>query len=316
MSFADHSPPVAIGDLARRLDATVDLALADLAQGRALTASLSETERRVREALGNPADLRARMLRGGPGPAVLVLYLEGLVDDALLHDAVFGPLRGQGGGRSAGPPPGRAVTRTDEAVEALLAGQALVQRSGERWAWAVEVRGFKHRLPDEPDLEPSIRGPREGLIEVLDVNVAAIRRRLATPWLRFEQLELGPLTRTRAAILYVAGRADPLVVATVRERLRAADRWDAVTSTQQLQELLEPRVGSLFPQVRQTERPDVCVAALAEGRIIVLLDGTPFALIVPLSFWDLLQSPDDYHLRWPFGVTLRLLRLAALLLML
>lgn len=106
------------------------------------------------------------------------------------------------------------------------------------------------------------------------------------------------------------GRADPLLVETLRRRLAAVD-LDTVVDTSQLAAFLSGRPWSPFMQYRSTERPDVCTAALTEGRVVLMLDGTPFALIAPATFWDFLQSPEDHYLRWPFGTAMRLLRLFA-----
>ncbi|QIA27672.1 spore germination protein [Thermaerobacter sp. PB12/4term] len=224
---------------------------------------------------------------------------------------------------AAGGPP--AVADSGGAPAAGAAGQGAFragrgatpdgQRAGGAGtAWLVDVREFEHRGVDDPATEGTIGGPRESFVEVLRVNTAALRRRLRTPYLRIEELETGRLSRTRAAVVYVAGRADPGTVAQVRRRLEAAP-WDMLFSEEQVEALLQDRPLSLFPQARLTERPDVVAAGLMEGRVAVLLDGTPFAVVVPLQFWDLLQSPDDYYLRWPFAGILRMVRFFAVLLM-
>lgn len=301
---------------ALRLGALADLWLADLAAQLPLPLPPEDFLRRLQEAMGWPADLRSRVVPAGERGRALVVSLDRLVDQSLLDESVLKPLLQAGPGPLALPVGEQVPLRTvAEAAEHLARGRAVVVLEAPADAWAVDVGGFEHRPPSEPDLEPSIRGDREGLVEVLAVNVATLRRRMATARLRVEQLQLGRLSRTRVAMVYVAGRADPAVVAEVRRRLHAAP-WDAIYSAQQVESLLEDRAWSLFPQVRATERPDVCTGALHEGRVVVLTEGSPFALIVPTFFWDLLQTPDDYHLRWVFGVMLRILRLAAALLML
>lgn len=318
----------------------VDRWAADLALAEGVPAGVRRLETLVREALGHAADLVAVPLRRPGGAELLVMYVDGLVGDDLLNQFILRPLleRVPAAAKDAarwldrGLLPGgrvRPVNRLAEVVDGLLEGCALiaVDRTGGpkaasagsgaatgASAWLVDIREFEHRSVDDPATEGTIGGPREAFVEVLRVNTAALRRRLRTPYLRIEELDAGRLSRTRAAVVYVAGRADPGTVAQVRRRLEAAP-WDMLFSEEQVEALLQDRPLSLFPQARLTERPDVVAAGLMEGRVAVLLDGTPFAVVVPLQFWDLLQSPDDYYLRWPFAGILRMVRFFAVLLM-
>lgn len=300
--------------------------LAELALDRAVPAPARDLIRLLEDSMGRPGDLLTRQLRLGQGVGVLVVALEGMAGDTLLNDFILRPLLEQAPAASAatlarwldgpGLPGGkvRPVLDVGRAVEAVLDGCALIHVDGLARVWAVDVRGFKHRAIDDPATEGTVGGPREAFVEVLRVNTATIRRRLKSPLLRVDELSVGHVSRTRVAVLYIAGRADPGTVAEVRRRLEAAP-WDMMFSEEQVEALLQDRTLSFFPQVRTTERPDVCATALSEGRVVVLVDGTPFAVIVPLQFWDLLQSPDDYYLRWPFATALRALRLGAILLM-
>ena len=307
-----------IGKAARAALLCVDVMLAELALVQPVPPHLGQVRLLVDDAMGSPADLHARYVHTAAGVQALVFAMDGMIDTQVLNDFVIKPLR------DADDPtnPHRLLSAevvtsptVGKIVDGLLRGRAVLCVEGQAVAWQLDVRGFEHREPSEPDLEPSIRGSREGLVEVLRVNTAAIRRRMATDLLRVEEVELGRLTRTRVALLYIGSRVDPTLVAEAKARLKSAP-WDSVVSSQQVEALLEDRTWSLFDQVRHNERPDVCVAALNEGRIVIIVDGTPFALIVPTMFWDLLQAPDDYHLRWPFGSTLRAVRLIGLLLML
>ncbi|HEY8416091.1 MAG TPA: spore germination protein [Thermaerobacter sp.] len=300
--------------------------LAELALGRTVPARPADLVRLLEDALGRPSDLILRRLRLGRGVGVLVTALEGMAGDALLNDFVLRPLLERGPAVSApvlagwldgpGLPGGNVQCTRDvrRVVESLLNGHAVIHVEGLARAWLVDVRQFNHRSINDPATEGTVGGPREAFVEVLRVNTATVRRRVASPLLRMEELTVGRVSRTRVAVLYIAGRADPGTVAEVRRRLEMTP-WDMLFSEQQVEALLEDRSLSLFPQVRTTERPDVCAAALSEGRVVVLVDGTPFAVIVPVQFWDLLQSPDDYYLRWPFATALRAVRLGAVLLM-
>jgi len=320
-------PPVTA--LREHLEATggeIESWLAELALHQSVPARTPDMVRLLEDAFGKSADVKFRQLRLGRRVEVLVVALDGMAGDALLNDFVLRPLLERAPTTSPatlarwldgpGLPEGtvRPVHDMGRVVESVLDGYALLHVDGLARAWVVEVREFEHRSINDPATEGTVGGPRESFIEVLRVNTAAIRRRVRSSLLRVDELTAGRISRTRVAVLHITGRADPGTVAEVRRRLAAAP-WDMVFSEQQVEALLEDRSLSFFPQVRTTERPDVCAAALSEGRVVVLVDGTPFAVIVPLQFWDLLHSPDDYYLRWPFATTLRLLRLGAVLLM-
>ena len=308
-----------------RLGALLDAWAIDLAAGRAIPAQLPRALHTLQVLLGFAGDLHARRLRLPGGVPVAVVVIDGLVDDQLIHQFVLAPMaqlpqdvrtpeeaerwlvdRGLQGTQM------RTVASFGELARELHRGSAVVLIDGLPRALVVHLSGFEHRLPEEPVSEVVTRGPREGFTEVLQTNVAAIRRRLADHRLRVESFETGQLSHSRGALLYVLGRADPLVVERVRRRL-ATVRLDAVVDTSQLAAHLSSRPWSPFLQYRSTERPEVCAAALAEGRVVVMLDGTPFAVIVPSTFWDLLHSPDDSYLRWVFATATRLLRVGSVL---
>ncbi|QZA32160.1 spore germination protein [Hydrogenibacillus sp. N12] len=314
-----------IHERAARLGALLDAWAIDRAAGRPIPARLPEAVHALRALLGFANDVHARRLGLPGGVHVAVMVIDGLVDDELIHHFVLAPLTRA---------PKRA--RTPEAVEQWLLnrglqgtqlrpagnlgdlarelhrGSAVVLVDGLPRALIVDLSGFEHRLPEELASEVVTRGPREGFTEVLRTNVAAVRRRLADHRLRVESFTAGRLSHSRGALLYVLGRADPLVVERVRRCLSSV-ALDVVVDTSQLVAYLSNRPWSPFLQYRSTERPEVCAAALAEGQVVVMLDGTPFAVIAPSTFWDLLHSPDDYYLRWPFASAIRLLRLAAAL---
>lgn len=313
-----ESAQKALGDLvesARVAHLQIEFELTELATRRRLTGDLGQIETLVKQAMGSADDLQYRHINTPHGLRVLVMAIDGLINDQQVNEHVLQPLITRADAIDPHYALGAELTdvqTVQEAIQALLHGRIVTCIDGGR-SFAIDVRHFEHRAPNEPDLEPSIRGPREGFVEVLRVNTAAIRRRLATNLLRIEEISLGGLGKSRVAILYVVSRVDAKALATVRRRLKQAT-WDILSSSQEIEALLEDRRWSIFPQARHSERPDVCAAALMEGRIVIMIDGTPFAVIVPVTFWELLQAPDDYYLRWPFASLIRMLRLFALLL--
>ncbi|HBI57173.1 MAG TPA: hypothetical protein DDY38_10135, partial [Firmicutes bacterium] len=149
--------------------------------------------------------------------------------------------------------------------------------------------------------------PREGLIEDLETNLTLVRKRLKTPTLKIDCRSVGRRSNTQLAILHLEGVADPKVLAEVHSRLNKID-IDGIMDSGELEQLIEDNTMTVFPQVGNTERPDNIAAALLNGRVAILVDNSPFALIVPNVLTDMLQSSDDYYERFQFSSLIRILR--------
>lgn len=200
------------------------------------------------------------------------------------------------------------VTRFDQAVEALLSGAMFLLVHGSPGALAIGIASFKTRSVEEPATEPVIRGPRDGFIESLQVNLTLIRRRLKTPQLKSEFLQAGLLSRTQLAIMYIDGIVRPDLVNEVKSRIRKT-QLSTVLESGYIEELIADNRYSIFPQVMTTERPDRAAAALAEGRVVIMVDNTPFSLVAPASFFEMLQSSEDYNQNYMIATATRWLRL-------
>ncbi|MHB1628553.1 MAG: spore germination protein, partial [Bacilli bacterium] len=194
------------------------------------------------------------------------------------------------------------------AVEALFSGQALLFLDGYEGALTVDNTKKPERAPDDPPIETSIRGPRDGLVENIVHNVALIRKRLPTPNLCCEYFFIGRRSHTRIALLYMQDVARTSLVEAIRRRLRAASDMDELTESAHLEELLEDRAFTLFPTFDSTQRADKSAAVLCEGRVVLVTDNLPTALIAPATLLQLLQSVDDYQDRFPFATMTRVLR--------
>jgi len=299
-------------------------------RGQAVSPHLEVNLARLRELFGASGDLAVRYFRPGLAPEVpaAVVYIDGLVDTALLDRHVLEPLlrseRGRAGLlRGAGAALAsyaserlvsaaevELVTALEEASCQLLAGRAVVFWQGSTAALAVTVRGWAARAVEEPGTESVIRGSREGFTEDLRTNLALLRRRIRSPGLRVEYLTLGRRTNTQVAVVYVDAVASPSTVAEVKRRISGID-IDSVLESGYIEQYIEDSPWSPFATVANSEKPDVVAAKLLEGRVAILVDGTPFVLLVPYLFIESLQSAEDYYSR-PFYVSmLRLIRLAA-----
>lgn len=192
-------------------------------------------------------------------------------------------------------------------IHQMLAGDVLLFVEGIPVAFELAVQGFEHRKPSEPVAEPVVRGPKEGFTETLAINLALVRRRLKDERFRTERFTVGERSRTTVYIVYLGGLAVPALVEEVRSRVGRI-QIDGVMESGYIEEFIEDTTLTPFPLVMQTERPDVVCAQLVEGRIAILVDGTPHALIVPYTFNSGMQAAEDYYERWMWTSFVRLLR--------
>ena len=196
-------------------------------------------------------------------------------------------------------------------VEGVLRGQAVVAVEGLDEAFVINTRSIEKRGIDTPATEQVIRGPREGFIEPLGTNLSLLRYRLQSCDLRIKSMEIGRRTQSKVAIVYLEGVAHPDLVQEVQRRLSKID-IEAVLDSGYLEQYIEDNHYSPFPQVQYTERPDKVVANILEGRVALLVDGSPLALVVPTVFNQFYQTVEDYTERFLLMSAIRLARLVAL----
>ncbi|WP_241158308.1 spore germination protein [Cohnella candidum] len=194
---------------------------------------------------------------------------------------------------------------------AILSGDIAVLWDGEQDALIVGARKWKERSIQEPEAEPSVRGPREGFTETLRTNTALLRRKIRDPRLWMETMQIGRVTHTDISIMYVKGLASDEVLAEVRRRLNAVD-VDSILESGYIQEYIQDQTLTPFPLVYSSERPDVIASEVLEGRVAILVDGTPFVLVVPALFTQFLQAAEDYYQRWDFATLIRIIRYISL----
>lgn len=252
------------------------------------------------------SDLVIREIRVG-GHAAAVVSIEGMIDRHMMTDAVLLPLLRLPDNPDTSPRDLMTVIResvlgfvdlleadtVEQLIELLVSGFAAVLLDGVDTAVLGGLQAFMIRSISEPSTEVVVRGSREGFTEAIRVNVSMIRRRMKHPQLTFEMLSVGTLSQTAVCLCYVRDRVSPQLLATIKQRLESCP-LELVLESGYLQPFVEGERRSLFGSVEATERPDTLCGKVAEGRIGVLVDGTPFALVVPFLFTEHFQSMDDY----------------------
>ncbi|WP_235206769.1 spore germination protein [Paenibacillus tyrfis] len=193
----------------------------------------------------------------------------------------------------------------------MLSGHTIVLLDGEASALTVDTRETEGRTVSESNVQTVVRGPRDSFTELIRMNTTLVRRRIKDTRLRVENVQLGCVTRTDVALMYIDGIVNESVVEEVRRRLKRIE-IDGILESGNIEEFIQDETFTPFPTMYNTERPDVVAAGLLEGRVAILVDGTPVALLVPVVFTQFFQSAEDYYNRSDFGF-LRMLRFASLL---
>ncbi len=201
----------------------------------------------------------------------------------------------------------KEVLKLSEGVDAILSGDTMLLIEGISAVFVIATRFWPARGVSEPSGETVIRGGRDGFTETIRFNTALIRRRIKDSRLKIQPKSIGVRSKTDCAIIYIEDIVNKDVLNDLIERIDNIE-IDAVLDSGYIEQLIEDDSWSPFPQIQSTERPDVVSAALYEGRVAILVDNSPFALIVPATMAALFQTPDDYYQRWLNASMLRLIR--------
>ncbi|WP_157277887.1 spore germination protein [Paenibacillus taiwanensis] len=280
--------------------------------------------------LGHSSDLTVRYLTLSDHSArnSAILFINGLVDEKMISDFIISPVMQNRDSISSilSQQPEQLLSTLHESyipickgemcpsaeyvVSKLLSGSVALLVDGVTETLVMDVKSSNGRNGEEPISEPLVRGPRIGFVESIEDNISILRIRAVDRNLTIQPYELGARNTTKAALVFIRDLANAELVAEVDRRIQTID-IDDLPESGYLEQLIEDDFLSPFPQMQNTERPDRVIAALLEGRIAILLDGTPFVLLAPVTFSMLLQSPEDYYERWLPSTLIRMLRYLA-----
>lgn len=179
-------------------------------------------------------------------------------------------------------------------------------------AFAADVKGWEHRSVEKPITELVIRGPQEGFTELLRANTALVRKFLKDEDLIAESIEIGRRSKTPGSILYIKDIANESLVNEVKRRIKSL-KIDYLIDSGELEQLIEDSTFLPTPQVIATERPDKVASLLSEGKVAIIINGSPFALVVPATLAGLIHSPEDSYVRFPYANLLRIIRIIGIL---
>ncbi len=290
----------------------------------AIRPNLSKNISRIREIADNGSDLLVNEFNLSGIPAALLccegmlstsmiteLILEPIVKiklphptvDQLLHhiqqDQLFSTDRAE-------------ATNYRDLFRFLNSGFAVLLVDGAKKALVFGVQGYDKRSVSEPSGENNILGAKDGFVEVVRTNMSLIRRRMKSPFLKMELRYYGDKSQTDLCLCYLYDRVPKKLIRQIKQQLNSM-QLESILSSGYIRPFLETGKPSLFDTVSTTQRPDVFCAKLLEGRVGILIDGTPFALMVPKLFTESFQSMDDYCYKPYYATLMRWLRYAAFL---
>lgn len=287
-----------------------------------LYTSLSENIKTLKERFSSSADLTIRPVHL-EHIETAVITMEGMVNKDILALAAIKPMA-EG---NLPPNPNKAfqilrdeILYTSEQVEVatlemlekfIMSGFAVILLDGINQGLALGIQGFNFRSISEPDADVVQRGSKEGFVEALRINMTLVRRRIKNPTLKFETMTIGKVSKTDICLCYLTDIVSPKILKALKKRLSEIPLNTVMASGYITPFLEEKKDFSFFSGVGVSERPDTVCGKIAEGRIAILVDGTPTALLVPFLFVEYFQTLDDYSNRAYFATFTRWLKYIA-----
>lgn len=177
---------------------------------------------------------------------------------------------------------------------------------------SIDLEKFPTRTPSEPPTSPNINGPREGFVESIKTNITLIRKRLPTPNLVIEDFVVGEETKSKVSVMYLKNIANKKVVKDITQKISKI-KIKGVIDSYYIAEFLKKKPKSMFEQVGYQEKPDIVVAKMLEGRVAILVDGSPIVLSLPYMVFEDLQSSNDYYTNYVYVNLIRIIRTAGLI---
>ncbi|MBK3493763.1 spore germination protein [Viridibacillus sp. YIM B01967] len=289
---------------------------------------LSENIKKIKEVLGNSTDIIIREVGIGKSKKqrIAIIYTDGLADKTAITDFIMESLMLD--------LDATLDTHSEDVIQylkdfcltvgdvndiadfqtlfrSILNGETVILLDGQPKGISASTKSAKDRAVSQPTTESVVKGPQESFTETLRTNTALIRRKIKSPNLWLKSRVIGKVTQTDVAVMYINGIANDKIVKEVFTRLDRID-IDGILESGYIEELIQDSKYTLFPTVYNSERPDVIAAELLEGKIAILVDGTPFVLIVPAILTSFLQSAEDYYQRSIVSSLIRILRLGGI----
>ncbi len=295
-----------------------------------VTKKLDENLKNIKDILKHNDDVVYREFNSGKDQKLnfATVYVEGLADKDTVHEHVLRNLMLLA--RMAPPDVNtmrekvyelvrdgaisvtgiQEIEDLNKGINNVLSGETILLIDKLDKIIVMPTRSWPNRGVSEPETEAVIRGSREGLVETMRFNTALVRRRIRDPNFKIKQMQVGKRSKTDIAVMFIDEVVNKDILEQVVNRIKRID-VDRILESGDIEQLIEDNYRSPFPQVQTTERPERLAAAIYEGRVGIVVDNTPFALIVPTTFNSFMQSVEDYNERFIIGNAVRILRYLA-----
>jgi spore germination protein len=270
----------------------------------------------VYKKLSNSPDLVVRSFQTKEGENVALLYYSCLVDKISINEHILRPLMFQLESTKDLSQPNlsipigsiKKVFSWEEIERAMFEGQSILLVDHVPHALIICTQGWPQRAIQEPQTESSLKGGHQGFVETIELNLALVRRYLTNEKLMVKEHSVGSRASTKIYLLYVEDVTNPEYIETIETRLKKINK-DALLDIGELEEMIEDNPFTIFPQFLISERPDNVASNILQGRVVLLMDHSPNALVAPMTMSSFFQSQDDYSSRWIVATFLRFLRI-------
>lgn len=205
------------------------------------------------------------------------------------------------------------INQLDIIVDKVLSGLIVVVMEGENTAFAIDVRSYPGRQPQEPDTEKVVRGSRDGFVENIILNTALTRRRIRDERLRFEMLKVGERSKSDVALGYLEDVADPDLLNIIRKEIKAIETDGIPMADKTIEEFILKQGWNPYPLVRYTERADIAATHILEGHVVIYVDTSPSVIIAPATFFHHVQHAEEFRESPAMGTFLRWTRFLGIL---
>ena len=245
-----------------------------------------------------------------------LIYIRTLIDQERLNESIVKPLSNcskQSIQECNVQSTINSISTFKEAKKQLFNGSVLLFDSSSDLWFAIPLKNPLGRAIEPSDTETILLGAKDSFSEQLEQNITLIRRRLPTHDLKTEKFTVGSLSQTNVVLLYIEGLTNPEFISTAKKKISEIN-YDLFFESSQVAAFMEENHDSIFPQFQQTDRPDVVANSLGLGKITILVDNSPFALVAPITIFHLFQSPEDYINRWVVASFLRIIRYVSFIL--
>ena len=299
---------------------------------RLISTSVEENKKNIETMYHLPSNkdivVRDFVIPGERHVSAMLIFIDGMIDKKVINLSILQPLMLMDGlaaefsgadllkyivDEALPSEQAKPAASFSEVAEGINSGDTALFVDGLDKAILIETKGYEHRGVDRAQNEQSVRGSQAAFAEALRVNTGLIRTIFPTSDLVTEIIKVGDRIPLKCAIMYLKTIANPQLIAEVKRRIRGIST-DYITDTGVLEQFIEDHPRIPLPQMLSTERPDRVAAGLAEGRLALILEGTPFVHILPVSFFTFFHSAEDFSLKYPAGSFMRLLRMIGTLL--